>query len=424
MLLASACGSHSSSSGSPGSGVDTTPGPPATHIQHLVVFIQENKTFDVNFGRFCQAPTGSQPTCNQGPACCEAGPDRDPGTGAPPVVLDDAQNGSWSPSHDKACELEEINGGQMDKFISATCGNPGNFAYASDAVIQPLHDLAAQGALADRYFQPVAGMSNGNDMFFARAQWVFDDSQMPQDAVGRDCELFVLAQATYSDTTIGDLLVAQGYGFTFYAEGYQAMKDAALCPVPPLDCPAHLPTYPCVFDPSDDPFEYYPSLRDRAPYIQDYTQLAADLAGGKLPEVSFVKALGYKSEHPGLGSRISDAIVFLTAAVSAIEGSQYADSTLVLVAYDEGGGYFDHVAPPATTDGHPYGTRVPLLALGPFARKGFVSHVTLEHSSIVKFIEYNWLGQQTGQLRGRDQNVANIGSLLDPAATGTAVPDY
>ena len=53
----------------------------------------------------------------------------------------------------------------------------------------------------------------------------------------------------------------------------------------------------------------------------------------------------------------------------------------------------------------------------------FVSHVTMEHSSIVKFIEWNWLGEKTGQLGHRDAIVANLGSLLDPAKTGVAVPE-
>jgi phospholipase C len=94
------------------------------------------------------------------------------------------------------------------------------------------------------------------------------------------------------------------------------------------------------------------------------------------------------------------------------------------LTYDEGGGFYDHVAPPAASqaDGKPYGTRVPTLAIGPFAKKNAISHVQMEHSSIVKFIEWNWLGG-TGQLGTRDKEANNIGSLLDPAATGTAVPE-
>jgi hypothetical protein len=63
-----------------------------------------------------------------------------------------------------------------------------------------------------------------------------------------------------------------------------------------------------------------------------------------------------------------------------------------------------------------------MLALGPFARKGHVSHEILEHSSIVKFIEWNWLGGTTGQLGTRDGFVANLGSLLEDRATGIPVP--
>jgi phospholipase C len=133
--------------------------------------------------------------------------------------------------------------------------------------------------------------------------------------------------------------------------------------------------------------------------------------------VSFVKAIGYESEHPGYGDTVSAGITFVGGTIAAIEASSYAPNTLVLVTWDEGGGHFDHIAPPptSTVDNQPYGTRVPLLAIGPLAAVGVVSHVTMEHSSIVKFIEYNWLGGQTGQLKGRDAVVANIGSLLDPS---------
>ena len=79
--------------------------------------------------------------------------------------------------------------------------------------------------------------------------------------------------------------------------------------------------------------------------------------------------------------------------------------------------------PPATSaaDHQDYGTRVPLLAIGRFARRNFVSHVTLEHSSIVRFLEWNFTGS-TGQLHARDAVVNNLGSLLDPAQTGVPVP--
>jgi phospholipase C len=186
-----------------------------------------------------------------------------------------------------------------------------------------------------------------------------------------------------------------------------------------------LPVYPCAFDPSDVPFEYYASTVDNPKTMKDYAALTAALTSGALPAVSFVKAIGYKQEHPGYGDTLSAGVGFATGVISNIEASPYAASTLILLTYDEGGGFFDHVPPPAanTFDGKPYGTRVPLLAMGPFAKKNYVSHVVMEHSSIVKFIEWNWLGQKTGQLGTRDTVVNNIGSLLDPDTTGLTVPE-
>jgi phospholipase C len=62
------------------------------------------------------------------------------------------------------------------------------------------------------------------------------------------------------------------------------------------------------------------------------------------------------------------------------------------------------------------------MAIGAFAKKNYVSHVPMEHGSLVKFIEWNWLGQKTGQLNTRDKVVNNIGDMLDPTVTGTTVP--
>jgi phospholipase C len=396
-----------------GGGGDASTGP---KIAHLVLILQENHTFDSYFGRWCTALTGSNPTCTSGASCCEAGPATDPGSTTTPSTLNDAFNAARDPNHLQACEVTEIDDGKMDGFVtSATCGAPQNLAYA-DSTAQPYWDLAQQGALADRYFQPVAGASTSNDLYLARAQFVFVDNTYEAQAIGAGCTATPTKQ--YSDPTIADLLVQAGLTWSWYGAGYDAMKTAAAsggCPSAPSACPLGVETYPCVYDPGDDPFAYYADLVDDPAYFKDYTQLATDLSGGSLPAVSFVKAIGYESEHPGYGDTISAGTQFVTSTIAAVEASSYAGSTLVLLTWDEGGGFFDHVAPPpaSTVDHQPYGTRLPLLAVGPFARAGSISHVVMEHSSIVKFIESNWLGA-TGQLQGRDATVANIGSMLDP----------
>jgi phospholipase C len=135
-----------------------------TRIEHLIVIVQENHTFDDHFGAYCKAPPGSSPTCNDGPSCCEAMPSKDP-SGTPPTVLTDTAIGSYDPNHAQGCELAEMDDGKMDRYVTAPgCGNPRNIAVADPTIIKPYWSLAAEGALADRYFQSVAGASYANDM--------------------------------------------------------------------------------------------------------------------------------------------------------------------------------------------------------------------------------------------------------------------
>jgi phospholipase C len=430
--------SSSSSSGTthdagPPEGGPPVVAPTASSIKHVVIVVMENHSFDAYFGGYCTAATGSGPTCSTGPACCEAAPTKDPGTGMTATILDDAENGAFDPDHTQQCELAEMDGGKMDKYATAPtlptgtpCGSIHNVAIADAATATPYWNLARSGALADHYFQSVAGQSSSNDMYFAVTRFVFADNNDTPTSIGSACQV-PAAPGSFTDTTIGDLLSQASVPWAFYAEGYQAMLDAQLkkkCPQPPADCPTTTQTFSCTYAPGDNPFQFYASLRDDPNHMLDYGRFATDVSGGSLPGVSFVKPVGHHSEHPGTGNTISAGSTFIAAVVGAVAGSAYAADTLVLVTYDESGGYFDHVAPPAMSavDQVPYGPRIPLIAVGAFARKNYVSHVQMEHSSIVKFIEWNWLGQKTGQLAGRDGAVANLGDLLDPATTGVAVP--
>jgi phospholipase C len=430
--LIAACGDghkgvRDAAGGDAASADTAVPDAPATRskIEHLVVIVLEDQTFETHFGQYCTAPTGSNPTCTVGPACCEAAPAHDP-SGSSPVVISDSLHASYRPGSTAACELGEIDGGAMDRFVTGTaCSNTENFGIIQSTIAKPYQDLAAAGALADRYFQPVVGGRSGNELFFARAGYVFADDLEPTGAIASTCQPVSSFLPAQTEPTIADLIGARGWSTTVYAEGYQAAVAAATaggCPSPDASCPASASGYPCTFDPGGIGLEYYATTRDHL--VRDYATFATDLAGGAFPAVAWVKPFGFRAEHPGGGVPLTPASTFVHDVLTAIDSSAYAGTTLVLVAWDQGGGYFDHIAPPAANaiDGQPYGTRVPLIALGPFARASSISHVTMEHSSLVKFIEWNWLGGQTGQLGTRDTNVNNIGSLLDPSATGLVVP--
>jgi phospholipase C len=397
-----------------------------SNIRHVVLIVQENHTFDTYFGSYCRAPSGSNPTCNDGPDCCEAVPATEP-SGTAPVALDDQANGAFDPNHSMSCELAEINDGQMDRFVTgAPCSDHRNFAIAGDSVAGTYRRYAGMYALADRYFQPIVGQTSANDMYFAVARHVFTDNEVKPAAIGQGCIAPTTPTAQYTGrTTVADVLIDGGYDFAVYAEGYSAMRAAVACPAPPSDCrvPLLWPLSPCNYDPSDVPFEYYQQFTDNVRYMKDFTDFASDLSSGTLPSFSYIKLATFHNEHPGFGTFISDGVTIVDRVVQSVLASQYANDTLVLITWDEGGGYFDHVAPPPTStiDMQPPGTRVPLLAIGRFARHNFVSHVVLEHSSIVSFLEFNFLGT-SGQLGNRDTVVNNLGSLLDPAQTGVVIP--
>ena len=419
--LTGGCGSSSSGAAGPAT---------SSNIQHVVIVVQENISFDSYLGTYCTAPTGSDPSCTDGPGCCERAPAADPGTGTAPLLLDDAEHGGFDPVHFSTCFSSEINGGAMDQYVEgAVCGsNPRNLAYADDASVWYYRDLAKNHAVADRYFQSVVGASSANDMYLARANFVFEDNTyVPEGAIGSSC-LLNKNTALYDDPTIGDLLADAGVPWAFYIEGYQEMADAEAaggCPPPAPGCALGIGLYPCTYDPSDIPFQYYERFRDNPQYMKDLSHFEQDVAAGTLPAVSFVKGLGFRTEHPGYGITISDGMDFTRAVIDRVQGSRYADDTLVLVVYDESGGYFDHVAPPpnSSVDGKQYGPRMPTFAVGRFARSNHVSHVPMEHASVVRFVEWNWLGGKTGQLQTRDAVANNIGSLLDPAETGNPVPE-
>ena len=175
-------------------------------------------------------------------------------------------------------------------------------------------------------------------------------------------------------------------------------------------------------------------------------ELDHDLATGKLPSFAVVLPDGgdpLRSEAPG--HPFDSAIGYVDDLVRSIASSPiYGSNTLVLLTYITAGGYYDHVAPPpppplaidsssdeASKGGavH-YGPRVPLLAMPPFARRGHVSHVPLEMSSITAFAEWNWLAgnalraliSTSDTRRYRDGTANNLGSLIDSAAAQIDVP--
>src|SRR5262249_45814610 len=112
---------------------------------------------------------------------------------------------------------------------------------------------------------------------------------------------------------------------------------------------------------------------------------------GTLPAVSWINPTGAVSEHPpGL---VSAGQTYVTKLINAAMRGKEGKSTAIFLAWDDWGGFYDHVVPP-NVHRLGYGLRVPGLVISPYARRGFIDHQTLSFDAYAKFIEDDFLGGQ------------------------------
>jgi phospholipase C len=125
--------------------------------------------------------------------------------------------------------------------------------------------------------------------------------------------------------------------------------------------------------------------------IQSVSSFYTAASTGTLPAVSWVVPSGAVSEHPP--ALVSAGQSYVTSLVNAVMHSSEWDSTAIFLAWDDWGGFYDHVTPPAV-DANGYGLRVPGIVISPYARTGYIDHQTLSFDAYDKFIEDDFLGGQ------------------------------
>jgi phospholipase C len=123
-------------------------------------------------------------------------------------------------------------------------------------------------------------------------------------------------------------------------------------------------------------------------HIRDASGFTAALRDGSLPSVAFVKPHAKDNAHPD-SSTVGAGDRWIGDMVREIMASRYWPRVVVVVTYDEGGGWFDHVRPP-TVDRFGLGSRVPTLIVSPYAKRGEIAHGQYEHASILKLIEWRF----------------------------------
>ncbi len=392
---------------------DAGPAPAGIHkIQHVVAIMQENVSFDHYFGTYPGAD--GIPMTNDLPTVCNP----DPRTGQCVKPYHDTRDRNDGGPHNREAWLAQVDGGRMDGFISAAlmgetdrqapknrqgcdtpnpnCGGrdpltvmsyhdsneiPNYWAYAHDFVLQDrmfspagtwslpehLYMVSEWSALCARQRDPV---SCRNELYGNDTPEILDPSRNPKS--------FAWTDLTY-------LLHKQHVSWKYYvAEGTQPDCDdgAAVCAPKPQN----------VGTPQQwNPLPWFDTVRDDGEVgnVQTLSHFYDDARKGTLPAVSWIVPNAAVSEHsPAL---LSTGQSYVTGLINAIMQSPNWDSTATFLSWDDGGGFYDHVAPP-TVDVNGYGMRVPGLVISPYARKGFIDHQTLSFDAYVKFIEDDFLG--------------------------------
>jgi len=299
----------------------------ANPIQHVVVIVQENHTFDNYFGTF--------PGAN--------GIQNDPPTVQPFHIT----GADVNLCHSTACAHADYDNGKMDGFLQAEGSNQ-TYGYFDQSDIPYYWSLAQNYTLFDNYFTSEMGPSLPNHLYLVAGQ----DDGVADSIVNQSTNLKI--------GSIANELEAANDSWSYYSP-YVVGNENALGLVSSIAGNSTM-----------------------LANLKSTQQFLTDLQNGKMPDVSYITADDGQNEHPPFD--VADGMRWVQSIISAVQASPYWGSTAILLTWDDYGGWYDHVVPPQV-DKYGDGFRVPLLMISPFARQGFVDHTFSDHTSIMKFIE-------------------------------------
>jgi len=424
-------------------------GPRATHaadlsgirkIQHVVVIMQENRSFDHYFGTYPGAD--GIPMQNGAPAICVP----DPRTRQCVKPFHDPHDLNRGGPHGARDASADLGGGKMDGFIGqaggrkAKCqgtfdpscgggsGEPDVMGYHDAREIPNYWTYAREFVLQDHMFEPNASWSLPEHLFMvsgwsarctsADPMSCVNELQSPDRLFGRR-EAGAPAKPNYAWTDLTYLLHRAGVTWAYYvAEGTQPDCDdaAANCPEKPQRAGT-----PQIWN----PLPWFETVRDDGELrnIQAISHFFEAARNGTLPAVSWVVPNGRVSEHPP--ALVSAGQAYVTSLVNAVMQGPDWNSTAIFLSWDDWGGFYDHVVPPKV-DENGYGLRVPGLVISPFARRGYIDHQVLSFDAYVKFVEDDFLGGQRidPKTDGRPDRRPDVRENLPQLGTLTADFDF
>jgi phospholipase C len=399
-------------------------------IKHVVVIMQENRSFDHYFGTYPGAD--GIPMQNGVPTVCVP----DPKTSQCVKPYHDGRDVNAGGPHGAAAAAADIDGGKMDGFIAQhrsgqkACANPDTPGCAAGQTpdVMGWHDAreipnywtyAQQFVLQDHMYEPNSSWSLPAHLFLVSG-WSASCTQPrnPQSCVNAlDGPRGGLntAKNDYAWTDATYLLHRANVSWAYYlSEGNEpdCADEAMLCAPK-----SQLRNVPGIWN----PLPAFDTVKEdnQLANIQIVDQYYSAAKSGTLPAVSWIVPENSVSDHPP--AKISDGQAYVTSLVNAAMSGPDWNSTAVFVTWDDWGGFYDHVAPPKV-DENGYGLRVPGLVISPYAKKGYLDHQTLSFDAYLKLIEDLFLGGERidPKTDGRPdprpdvrENASQLGNLVD-----------
>jgi phospholipase C len=380
-------------------------------IKHVVIIMQENRSFDSYFGTYPGAD--GIPTKDGKPTVCV--PDPRAHTCVRPYH-DPSDENSGS-EHLFADAQHDIDGGKMDGFITTSeeAANRGCYpvsptcATSAPSDVMGYHDAsdlpnywayARNFVLQDHMFAPVSSYSLPTHLAMVSGWSATCSSPTDPMSCVNDPQQIPAGSGAYAWTDITYLLHEHHVSWKYYVNSDPGSSNQT------LSVWNVLPSFTTVHDDG------------QGGNIQSTDRLLSDLQDGTLPAVSWVAPSVDASDHPA--ALVSAGQTYVTQLINAVMNSSSWSSTAIFLAWDDWGGFYDHVVPPKI-DGNGYGLRVPALLISPFARKGYIDHQTLSFDAYLKFIEDDFLdgARLDPRTDGRPdrrpdvrENVAQLGNLL------------